>query len=110
MTDSGQRSKDAYRYSDDDPRLYIADKGAPWDNSKRWTYLSQEECERRAEIAGLGEVFELANEDQIGGDHGIMLDEDSQTLIHDDGTLNADLVEQLTKALLVFQSKSNLAI
>lgn len=109
-TDSGQRSKDAYRYSDDDPRLYIADKGVPWDSSKRWTYLDRDECERRAAIAGLGEVFELADEGQVGGHYGIMLDEASQTLLEDDETLNIDLVERLAKALLVFQSESNPAL
>ena len=105
-TDSGQRSKDAYRFSDDDPRLYIADKGVPWDSSKRWTYLDRDECERRATIAGLGEVF-LLKDEQIGGEYGIMLGEESQTLLFEDGTLNTDLVTRLTKALLVFQSKSN---
>ena len=109
QTDSGQRSKDAYRLSDDDPRLYIADKGVPWDSSKRWTYLDRDECERRATIAGLGEVFSLEDE-QVGGEYGTMLGEESQTLLFEDGTLNDDLVARLTKALLAFQSKSNPAL
>lgn len=105
-TDAGQRSKDAYRFSSTDPRLYFADKGVPWDEDKRWTYLDREECERRAAIAGLGDVFKL-EDGHVGSEHGVLLDETARPLIDEDGAIPTDLVLKLTKGLLAFQSKAN---
>lgn len=102
-TSAGRKSKDVFDSSDG---LYLKNRGIPWREDKDWTYLSKEECECRARIAGIGDVIadpELDYDNRFR----LLLDEDEQPLINSEGQLAEQLVEKLTKALLVLQSANN---
>jgi len=100
-TGVGRKSKNAVVSETDE--LYLKNRGAPWDEDKKWTYLSKEQLELRSEVAGLGEIIELPDSE---GGLGLLLDEKNRPLIVD-GELEEALVLKLAKALLVMQSKEN---
>lgn len=100
-TDAGRKSKDVFTTEDD--ALYFKNRGVPWNEDKQWTYLSKEELERRSDMAGLGEVI-----DDPGGEgrYGVLLDAEDTPLVVD-GEVQENLLLQMAKALLVFQSEKN---
>lgn len=102
-TSAGRKSKDVF---DSPDCLYLKNRGIPWQEDKDWTYLAKEECERRAHMAGLGDVIadpELDYENRFR----LLLDEDEQPLIDSEASLAERLVEKLTKGLLILQSTTN---
>lgn len=102
-TDAGRKSKDVF---DSPDGLYIKDRGTPWTSEKAWTYLSKEACERRAQIAGLDEI--IADPDpESESKHAVLLGKSERALVDDQGQLADELVETLTKGVLVFKSESN---
>lgn len=99
-TDAGLKSKDVFAGENG---LYLKNRAVPWDEDKEWTYLSMEECKRRAQIAGLGTVTEDTEIDHDNR-YRIHLDEHEQPLVDDENNMAEELVLQLAKGLLVLQS------
>lgn len=99
-TSEGQKSKDVYT---DEDGIYVKNRGVPWDEDKQWTYLSREQCEERARIAGIGPV-KPNTESRHQNRFKVYIDEIERPLIDDNG-LAEDLVEALAKAHMVFQSR-----
>lgn len=93
--DSGSKMKTVYS-GDGSP--FYTDRGVPKNTDKKWTYLDEKECRRRAKIAGLGEVRESAeNPDR----YQIPIGESKEGLVE-----NENLLLKLSKGLSVFQTDS----
>jgi hypothetical protein len=91
--DSGSKMKTVY---DGRNYAFYTDRGVPRNSDKKWTYLDEEECRRRANIAGLGEVRQSAEDPNR---NQILIDE-----LEDGLTGNEDLLLKLAKGLTVFQT------
>lgn len=91
--DSGSKMKTVYS-GDGSP--FYTDRGVPKDSDKDWTYLDEEECRRRAKIAGLGEVWEST---ETPGRYQIPIGESKEGLVE-----NEELLLTLAKGLTVFQT------
>lgn len=100
-TEGGRRSKNALWT--EDGQLYMKNRGVPWNQDKRWTYLSEEELQRRSKMADLGAVIDLP---ETEGGLGLLLGIEKQPLV-ESGEVNEELLLRLAKALLVFQSNEN---
>lgn len=102
VLETGQKSKDAFEAQDG--RLYFKNRGVPWDSDKQWTYLTEEECQHRAELAGLGEV--TPDEDNEHSNRfRIYLGIDPQPLVNENGEVAEQVLVTLAKGLIVFQTK-----
>lgn len=90
---------------DDKGELYFTNRGVPRDGSdKQWTYLSREECERRAEQAQLDRV-EADPDASSTNRFRIYLGATEQPLVDDDGTFATNLLLQMARGLVAFQTK-----
>ena len=101
QVDTGMKSKDAYLVDRD--RLTFTNRGMPRDSDKQWTYLDEEECRRRSDIAGLGEVVD--DPEQIDKDNRFRIHLNEQEIpLVEDGEIAEVLVLKLAKGLVVFQT------
>lgn len=101
--ESGQKSKNAFK-DEDSGELYFKNRGVPSDGKKQWTYLNEDECRTRSDIAGLGTV---KPDTKTGKSNRFRtyLGKHSRPLVDENDMLNEELVEALVKGLVVFQTK-----
>ncbi|MFC7216008.1 hypothetical protein ACFQO4_18215 [Saliphagus sp. GCM10025334] len=91
---------DEYRYAGS---LFVKNRGVPRNSDKQWTYLDLDECRARVVQAGLdGEVTPTSGKNE--GRYNIFLNNDPQPLV-EDGELAEDLVLELARTLIAFQTK-----
>lgn len=100
--DSGLKSKDIH--SNDEGELFLVNRGIPRNSDKQWTYLDAEECRRRSNLAGLGEITN--DPYHKGKDHRlrIFLNEHRKPLIENE-EIAEDLLLKLAKGLVAYQTK-----
>lgn len=98
--ETGVKTKNVYKHTKG-PNLYVKNRGVPRNSDKQWTFLDQGECRARAYQARLdGEMAETAE-----GRYNIFLEHDVQPLVDDDGELADELVKELGRMLIAFQTK-----
>jgi len=105
---SGPKTKSAYRWEETPyvEELSYTDRGIPKDSDKKWTYLSLEECRRRAKIAGLPEPESCGDLQESSLDphrNTVWIGEKQRPPIEDDEVAE-ELLLKLAKGLLVFQT------
>ena len=92
----GPKMKNTYIDSDNN-YIFYTPRGVPRDSDKQWTYLDDEECRRRAEIAGLGEIKSGESRPRV------LIGEPVQPLVKD-GEVAEELILRLSKGLVAFQT------
>lgn len=97
---NGIKTKNVYRYRD---QLFAKNRGVPRDSDKQWTYLDRAECYARAAQAQLpGELAEVSDKE---GRYNIFLGHNLQPLVDDEGEVAEELVLELARVLLAFQTE-----
>jgi len=91
--DSGSKMKTVYS-GDGSP--FFTPRGVPKNSDKQWTYLDEEECRRRAKIAGLGEVQPPS---ESSDRCRILIGESKEGLVE-----NGELLLKLAKGVAAFQT------
>lgn len=83
--------------------LSIKNRGVPRDSDKKWTYLDRDECYARIVQARLD--GELTPTHDTKTRFNIFLDNEEQQLVNEDGELAEELVKELGRMLIAFQTK-----
>lgn len=99
-TESGVKTKNVYYYED---TLHIKNRGVPRDSDKQWTYLDRDECYARAVQAGL--PGEINKDPDHGSRYNIFLKHDKQPLVDAENELADELVSELARMLIAFQTR-----
>lgn len=98
--ETGVKTKNVYKLPGE-PNLYVKNRGVPRNSDKQWTFLDREQCRDRVYQARLD--GEMAETDE--GRYNIFLEHDVQPLVDDDGELADELVKELGRMLIAFQTK-----
>ena len=105
---SGAKRKNAYVFNNSPhaDELAFTDRGVPRNSDKQWTYLSLDECKRRAQLAGLAGAESAAEieETELNPDRDWVWIGEKQQPPMSDGTPNEELLLKLAKGVLVFQT------
>jgi len=105
--ETGVKTKNVYSIrnnsNDSSNLLFIKNRGVPRNSDKQWTYLNAAECHARAVQAQLDPDRIYPVPDQEGRYH-IPLSQTEKPLINKDGELEKELVLELTRVLVAFQT------
>lgn len=106
--ETGVKTKNVYALRNDADNssnsLFIKNRGVPRNSDKQWTYLDRAECHARAVQAQLDPERITEHPDQEDRYH-ISLTHAEQPLINEDGELAEELVMELARMLVAFQTK-----
>ena len=98
--ETGVKTKNVYKHVDG-PNLYVKNRGVPRNSDKKWTYLNRGECYARSKQAGFQDEITKTGENR----YNIFLNHDEQPLVDGDGELAEELVRELGRMLIAFQTK-----
>lgn len=98
--ETGVKTKNVYKPTQGS-NLYVKNRGVPRDSDKKWTYLDRDECTDRLIQAQLdGEISE-SEENR----YNIFLNHDKQPLVDERDEIADELVKELGRMLIAFQTK-----
>lgn len=100
--ETGTKSQNGYTI---DEGVSLTNRGVPRNSDKNWTYLDMEDCRRRSNLAGLGDVIEDPENEDKDNRYRILLDEEEQPLIENE-EVSEELMLKLAKGLVVFKTAS----
>lgn len=98
--ETGVKTKNVYMAASGGPNLYVKNRGVPRDSEKNWTYLDEAECRTRVDQAGLSGEIEQSDTNR----YNAFLNHNVQPLVTDDGQLAEELVKELCRMLIAFQT------
>lgn len=99
--ETGVKTKNVYMAADGGPNLYVKNRGVPRDSEKNWTYLDELECRTRANQAGMSSEMVQSDTNR----YNVFLKHDVQPLVTDDDQLAEELVKELCRMLIAFQTE-----
>lgn len=104
--ETGVKTKNVYRReTPHDEVLHVKNRGVPRNSDKQWTYLDKNECLARARQAQMSDhVIQDPTSDKPNR-YCIDLNADLQPLVNAEGVLATDLVTELARMLVAFQTK-----
>lgn len=99
--ETGVKTKNVY--DNQGGGLFVKNRGVPRGSDKQWTFLDRDECYARAAQARL--EGEISSSPEKSGRFNVFLDNKKRPLINTDGELAEELVLELARMLVAFQTK-----